>query len=243
MELEDDFFKNHGIFFELENNSYFRLMFETKHRHIEFINQIGIGTRLYNLEDKKIYTVIFNTIDSEPESCSINLGMIKYEPENIGMPEDRGEQLFEELKRKGVTQEQFADKDKIDLILYPLMDKSEFILERLLKIRDLVKNIKDNEQRIVFIGAVAGVAEQYISKTEMQRFKEGLMMTEIGYLVRQEGIKEGIRESIFTILVNKFESIPECIYVKINEESDERTLRGWLYKAMSCISVKDLGFN
>lgn len=243
LELEDGFLKNHGILFELENNTYFRLMFETKYYCIELIEQITIDTRLYNLEDKKIYTIIINTVDAAKESCYISLGSINYEPQNIGLFENDGEQLFQELKRKVDTGEPFDNQDKVNLILYPLMDKSEFILERALKIIDLVKRIKNKEQRLVLLGAVAGVAEKYVTRAEVKRIKEVLMMTELGYIMRQEGVKDGIKESIFLVLLNKFETIPEVIYDKINEIQDESILRGWLSKAINCISIKDLEVN
>jgi hypothetical protein len=243
LELEDGFLKDQGILFELENKTYFRLMFETKHRNIEFINQVVIDTRLYNLEDKKIYAVIINTSDANPESCRINLGTIKYEPETIRLNGNKSEVLIDGLKRKIYMEEQFDDQDKINLILYPLMDKSEFILERTLKIIDLVKDIKNEEQRIIFLGAIAGVAEQYSNKEEVQRFKEALIMTEIGCLLKQVGIIEGIKECIFTILLNKFETIPEVIYGKIEAEKDESILREWLSKAINYKSIKDLEVN
>ena len=40
--------------------------------------------------------------------------------------------------------------------------------------------------------------------------------------------------------MNKFDTIPEGIFSKINEERDESILRGWLNKAMICTSTKDL---
>lgn len=243
LELEDEFLKDQGILFELENKTYFRLMFETKHRNIEFINQVAIDTRLYNLEDKKIYTTIISTVDAEKESCYINLGSIKYEPQNIGLIKHEDEELFDGLKRKIYIEEEFDDQDKINLILYTLMDKSEFILERTLKIIDLVKDIKNKEQRLVFLGAVAGVVEKYVSREEVQRFKEAFMITEIGYMIRQEGVMEGIKESIFFILLNKFEIIPEVIYDKIETEKDESILREWLNKAIKYKSIKDLEVN
>ena len=243
LELEDDLIKNQGILFELENKTYFRLMFETKHRNIAFINQVVIDARLYNLEDKKVYTTIISTVDAEKESCYINLGSIKYEPHNIGLIKHEDEELFDGLKRKIYMEEQFDDQDKINLILYPLMDKSEFILERTLKIIHLVKDIKNEEERIIFLGAIAGVAEQYSNKEEVQRFKEVLMMTEIGCLLKQVGIIEGIKECIFTILLKKFETIPEVIYGKIEAEKDESILREWLNKAIKYKSIKDLEVN
>ena len=243
LELEDGILKNEGILFELENKTYFRLMFETKYRNIEFINQIILDTRLYNLEDKKVYTVIINTRDANPESCRINLGTIKYEPETIRLNGNKSEVLIEGLKRKIYMEEKFDDQDKINLILYPLMDKSEFILERTLKIIELVKDIKNEEQRLVFLGAVAGVVEKYVSREEVQRFKEALMMTEIGCLLKQVGIIEGIKECIFTILLKKFETIPEVIYGKIEAEKDESILREWLNKAIKYKSINDLEVN
>jgi hypothetical protein len=113
------------------------------------------------------------------------------------------------------------------------MDKSEFRLERTLKIIDLVKDIKNEEQRLVFLGAVAGMAENYINREDVQRLKEAFMMTEIGYLLKQVGVIEGIRESIFLILINKLGTITEVIYGKIEAEKDESILRVCLNKALN----------
>ncbi len=222
---------------------YFRLLFETKHRNIEFLNQIVIDTRLYNLEDKKIYAVIINTIDANPESCDVYLGTIRYETETVRVNGDKNELLINELKRKINMEEKFDDQDKVDLILYPLMDKSEFILERTLKIIDLVKDIKNREQRIVFLGAIVGVAEKYLNREEVQRFKEALMTTEIGYMIRQEGVKDGIKECICTVLLNKFETIQDDIYDKINGMQDEKYLREYLIKAVNCSHINELCLN
>lgn len=66
------------------------------------------------------------------------------------------------------------------------------------------------------------------------------MDTEVGIRIRDEGKKEGMRESIMIILLEKFNLLPDDIYNAIAEQKNENTLMKWLQRVTSICSIDEL---
>lgn len=239
LDIEGDFAKNYGILFELDDNTYLHLLFETRERHADFLRLLAFDDLLLQSEKKKIYSIVIATIDSGRKEYTFDFGSIKYMAEILKVNSDR-ENVFIGLREKIDNSQQLDNMDKLNLFFYPLMGSPDNIMEGTLDMISLVNKIRDKEQKIIMMGALAGVAENYLNKEQVIMVKEALKVTEIGYLLKKEGVKEGIREAVFTILVNKFNTIPESVYDKINGQSEESVLRGWLLAALNSTSQDDL---
>ncbi len=59
-------------------------------------------------------------------------------------------------------------------------------------------------------------------------FREKILNTELGFLIKQEGVKEGIKEAILILLLKKADTLPDDIYNSIMNQENQSTLMKWV---------------
>jgi hypothetical protein len=59
-------------------------------------------------------------------------------------------------------------------------------------------------------------------------FREKILNTELGFLIKQEGVKEGIKEAILILLLKKADTLPDDIYNSIMNQENQSTLMEWV---------------
>ena len=112
--------------------------------------------------------------------------------------------------------------------------------EVLPKVMSLIEKMKDEEERMAYLTIILEIVSRLIGKQGVEVLKEYLMDTEVGVRIKDEGKKEGMRESIMVILLGKFNALPDDVYHAIAEQNNENILMKWLQNVTSICSVDEL---
>jgi hypothetical protein len=151
-----------------------------------------------------------------------------------------GEKVYEELSEKISSGSLFDERDRLNLSFLPFMKHSISFSEALRKVMFLIETIKDEEERLAYMTVITEIASRFIGNNVVDVVEEYLMDTEVGIRIRDEGKKEGMRESIMIILLEKFNLLPDDVYYAIAEQKNENTLMKWLRKVTNICSIDEL---
>ena len=112
--------------------------------------------------------------------------------------------------------------------------------EVLLKVMSLIEKIKDEEERMAYVAVITEIASRFAGDEVVDIVKECLMDMEVGLRIRDEGKKEGMRDSLLIILLHKFDSLPDYINHAIMNQQNESILMDWLIKATGINTIDEL---
>lgn len=96
----------------------------------------------------------------------------------------------------------------------------------------LLESIRDEDERVAYVTVITEIASRFGEYEVVDIVKECLMDTEVGLRIRDEGKKEGLRDSLLVILLYKFDSLPDYISHAIMNEQNESILIDWIRKAI-----------
>ena len=142
-----------------------------------------------------------------------------------------GDKKLDYLNNKIHNNEVLTKQDILTLVFLPIMNSTQNKTDRILEAIMLSKAIKDKENQNNSIALLYAFAEKFVSKENMNKIKEVFGMTELGKLLKQEGIEEGRKEGLkeglvrtsIKLLTKKFGILPNDIKNKI-ENSDTTAL-------------------
>lgn len=240
-ELENEFSKNYGLLIDIKFDGYVRILFEPNEEFVDFSKLAIFDIFLFERDEEKIFSLVMKKKHSYYQDYRLRGGSVKYVVEEFEFASEELEKRFSEVQDKIDSGEDLNDMEKWNLMIYPLVGASEDgIIDKINEALRAIGGIRNDKERIMLLGAFAGVIEQMVHGNELIRIKEVLKVTEIGYLLKQEGIIYGIRESILTIIVNRCKSTPDYLYDKINSQKDESVLRKWLLVVVNCDDIENL---
>jgi len=104
-----------------------------------------------------------------------------------------GDWEYRKLQEKISRNESLREEEILKLIFLPLMKSSLTEDEMAVQAAELAKNMA-GEIRTFVIGALVAVTDRFMSEDNKKRLLEVLKMTQIEQWIREEGIKEGIKE-------------------------------------------------
>lgn len=188
----------------------------------------------------QVRTVILN-FGSRQQGGEIerNFGSVHYNIQVVDLYGLDGERVYEEINRKISSGCLLNEREKLNLVFLPFMKKSVPFDKVLPKVMSLIEKIKDNEERTAYLT----VLPEIISRTTKQGvdvLREWLMGSEVGERIKDEGVKEGMRESIMIILLEKFNLLPDNVYNAIAEQNNENILMKWLQNVTIICSIDEL---
>jgi hypothetical protein len=188
----------------------------------------------------QVRTVILNFGSRQDGKMVRNFGSMHYEAQVVDLSDIDGEKVHEELSQKISSECLLDERDKLSLVFLPFMKNSLPFNEVLPKVMSIIGKIKDEEERIAYLTVISEIVSRLIGKQGVEVLKEYLMDTEVGIRIRDEGNKEGMRESIMVILLEKFNVLPDDIYYAIAGQKNENTLMKWLQNVTSICSIDEL---
>jgi len=188
----------------------------------------------------QVRTVILNFGSRQDSKMVRNFGSMHYEAQVVDLSDIDGEKVHEELSQKISSECLLDERDKLSLVFLPFIKNSLPFNEGLPKVMSLLERMKDEEERIAYLTVISEIVSRLIGKQGVEVLKEYLMDTEVGIRIRDEGNKEGMRESIIIILLEKFNVLPDDIYYAIAGQKNENTLMKWLQNVTSICSIDEL---
>ncbi len=188
----------------------------------------------------QVRTVILNYGSAQNGKKGKCFGSVRYEVQVVDLFKIDGGKVYEELSEKISSGSLFDERDRLNLVFLPFMKNSLPFNEMLPKVMSLIEKIKDEEERMAYVAVILEITARFGNNKWLEAMKEFIMDSEIGIRIKDEGVKEGMRESIMIILLEKFKVLPDDVYYAITEQNNENILMKWLQKVTSICSIDEL---
>jgi len=188
----------------------------------------------------QVKTFILNFGSAQNGERGKCFGSLCYEAQIVDLSGIDAGKVYEELSQKIGSGCLLDGRDKLKLVFLPFMKNSLSFNEVLPKVMSLIEKMKDEEERMAYLTIILEIVSRLIGKQGVEVLKEYLMDTEVGVRIKDEGKKEGMRESIMVILLGKFNALPDDVYHAIAEQNNENILMKWLQNVTSICSVDEL---
>lgn len=207
--------------FYTEEGNYIHFEFQTTNKDSDIRRFLFYDGSLVYRDKKKVDTIVVYSSDIEDVNTYLDAGSIKYSVDAFYMKKLDGDSTFENLKLKVENGHSLKDSDMLSLTLVPLMRSTRSKSERAVDSIKLAGKIKDNKNKLQCLSILYALLDKFGDETIKKSIWEVFSMTEIGKLIREqgikegkaegkvEGLKEGKAETLLKQLVKKFGKLPE----------------------------------
>jgi len=187
----------------------------------------------------QVKTVILNFGSKQNSNFQRSFGSVYYNTQIVDLSGLDGERVHEELSQKITSGSPIDEADKLNLVFLAFMQHSLPFNEVLSKVMSLIEKIKNEEERMAYLTVISEIISR-ATKQAVKVLKEWLMDSEVGVRIKDEGIKEGMRNSLLIILLHKFNSLPDHINRVITKQQDESILMEWIRNALGINTIDEL---
>lgn len=215
--------------FYTEDGGYLHFEFQTTNKKDDLKRFLYYDVSLFYKEGRKIRTLVIYSSGIENVDTYIDAGTTKYNIEAFYMKNLNGDEKLEYLREKISKGEKLTGEDILTLTFLPLMrskkNKSDVTIESI----ELADRIPESNEKLQCLTLLYALFDKFGDEVSKKKFKEVVTMTEIGKMIREEGIKEGIKEGkaegkseiLIKLLIKKFKSVSEEYKEKIRKLPEE----------------------
>ncbi|MBK1813196.1 DUF4351 domain-containing protein [Clostridium sp. YIM B02505] len=207
--------------FYTEDNNYLHFEFQTTDKKEDIKRFLYYDASLFYKDRRKIRTVVIYSADIDEAQVHIDAGSIKYDIEAFYMKNLDGDEKLEILKKKINNKEKLTNEDILNLSFLPLMSSKVSRSERTLKGIELANSIEEPDVKLQCLTLLYALFDKFGDQISKQRFKEVFSMTDIGKMIRDDGMKEGMEtgkaELLIKLLNKKFKKLPQGYEEKIKK--------------------------
>lgn len=219
--------------FYTEDGNYLHFEFQTTDRKDDIKRFLYYDASLFYKEKRKIRTIVIYSSGIDIVEDHIDAGTIKYRIEPFYMGSLNGDEKLEYIEEKILNKQNLTPEDILTLTLVPLMGGKESRSTRTLHSIDLAEKISSSENKLQCLSMLYALLEKFGDDEGKRKFKEVFSMTEIGKMIREDGIKEGElkgraegkeegkAELLIKQLTKKFKKLPDEYKQKIKTLSEE----------------------
>jgi len=179
--------------FLLEDNSILHFEFVTTYNKSDLIRFAHYDLRLYEREDRRVYTVIIYSSGADVKTTGLNIGSFVYCPDIIMMVDYDGDEIYKELNQKISTGQELTDSDMLNLLFLPLMRNTIPRNELAINSVVLAQTIKNSIKREACVAAAFAFGSKFLNENEMKKLREVLKMDVLAELM-EERMEERIQE-------------------------------------------------
>jgi hypothetical protein len=187
----------------------------------------------------QVRTVILNFGSKQNSNFQRSFGSVYYNTQIVDLSGLDGERVHKEISQKISSGFPINEADKLSLVFLPFMKNSLPFNEVLPKVMSLIEKIKNEEERMAYLTVISEIISR-ATKQAVKVLKEWLMGSEVGVRIKDEGIKEGMRNSLLIILLHKFDSLPDHLHHAITNQQNESILMDWIRKASGINTIDEL---
>ncbi|WP_097028291.1 DUF4351 domain-containing protein [Clostridium peptidivorans] len=182
--------------FYTEDGSYLHFEFQTTNKREDLKRFLYYDASLFYKEKRKIRTVVIYSAEIENVETYIDAGTIKYNIEAFYMKSLNGDEKLEYLREKISKDEKLTGEDILTLTFIPLMNGKESRSKRALASIELADKIPESNEKLQCLTLLYALFDKFGDEISKEKFKEVVSMTEIGKMIRDEAIKEGMEQWI-----------------------------------------------
>jgi hypothetical protein len=191
----------------------------------------------YRMQVKTFILNFGNAQNGERDKC---FGSVRYEAQIVDLSGIDAGKVYEELSQKISSGYLLNERDKLNLVFLAFMQNYLPFNEVLLKVMSLIEKIKDEEERMAYLTVISEIVSKLTGKQGVKVLKEWMMDSEVWVSIKDEGIKEGMRNSLLIILLHKFDSLSDYLHHAIINQQNESILMDWIRKASSINTIDEL---
>ena len=191
----------------------------------------------YRMQVKTFILNFGNAQNGERDKC---FGSVRYEAQIVDLSGIDAGKVYEELSQKISSGYLLNERDKLNLVFLAFMQHYLPFNEVLLKVMSLIEKIKDEEERMAYLTVISEIVSKLTGKQGVKVLKEWMMDSEVWVSIKDEGIKEGMRNSLLIILLHKFDSLSDYLHHAIINQQNESILMDWIRKASSINTIDEL---
>lgn len=241
--------------FYTDDGNYLHFEFQTTDKKDDIRRFLYYDASLFYRDKKKVRTVVIYSADIGKADEYIDAGTIKYGVEAIYMKQFDGDEKLEYLREKIERREKLTNEDILTLTMLPLMSGKGSRSERTIESIELTNNLEDSENKLQSLSLLYALLDKFGDEISRKKLKEMITMTEIGKMIRDEGIEEGKKEGkkegieegktkgkseiIIRQILKKFKKVPKEYIDGIKSLPDE-TLECIATDIFDMESVEDL---
>ena len=228
------------LMFLLEDDTLLHIEIMTNRVQPDIINMLTYDMSIVLKYKMEIRTAILSFGSERKGERNKNFGSVHYNTQMVDLSVLNGERVHKEINQKISSGFPINEADKLNLVFLPFVKNSLPFNEALPKVMYLIKKIKDEEERMDYIAAISEIISRSSGKQEVNVLKEWMMDSEVWVSIKDEGIKEGMRNSLLIILLHKFDSLSDYLHRAIINQQNESILMDWIRKASSINTIDEL---
>jgi predicted transposase/invertase (TIGR01784 family) len=217
--------------FYTEDGNYLHFEFQTTYKEEDINRFLFYDASLLYKHNIKVNTIVVYSSNIKKSKTKLDGGSLKYEIQTFYMSSLDGDKKYSELKSKIEAGKELTNEEILSLTFLPLMSGKEDKSARTIKSIELASKIKENNNKLQCLSLLYALLEKFGDIKSREKFKEVFSMTEIGKMIREEGIREGIQEGklkgiqegklegkseiLIKQLIKKFKKVPNQYIEKI----------------------------
>jgi len=199
--------------FYTDDGEYLHFEFQTTKKKEDVPRFLYYDASLYYKSEKKITTVVVYSSDIKDVVTNLDCGSIKYNIRPFYISDFDGDSKLENIKQKVENNIELTEQEIMTLSFIPLMttrkSKSDITLESL----EVAKNINNNKEKNNCLMLLYALFDKFGDEFSKKKFKEAVSMTDVGKMIYEEGMEEGIEKGkvdlLIRQLIKKFKIVPE----------------------------------
>lgn len=194
--------------FYTSDGGYLHFEFQTTNKSDDIKRFMYYDASLYYRDRKKIRTIVVYSSDIDNVDEYLDVGSIKYGIEAFYMRNLDYNSNLQYLEDKIDNGELLSDDDILKLTFLPLMNGYIDKSDKAIKSIELAEKIKNNANKTECISMLYALLDKFGDEKSKKKFMEVFSMTDIGKMIKDEGIKEGKADILIKQLIKKFGKIP-----------------------------------
>lgn len=182
--------------FLLSDGSYLHLEFQSTDKGETDLRRFRKYEAL--LSDKKgkdVYTYVIYTNDIKQPRTHFKTGFNEYCVKAITLAEWDSRQVIEEIKR-ALEQKTLEEEQMTALAFVPVMTRREERVEIISEAVRLSHKVENEQKKMDIQAILFAFANKFLSGKELERIKEEIVMTRLGQMIYEDGVREGFKNGI-----------------------------------------------
>ena len=179
--------------FLLEDETLLHLEFQTTVPE-DLLRRIAFyGARIVERHNREVNTAIIYSGRIQNAPDLLTKGSLTYKVANVYLKDMDGDAECNRLKAKIDQEEPLNEADLQKLVFLPLMKSKQPENDMVIQAAELAK-VSKNEYTNFAIGALIAITDKFLPEEYKRKLLEVLRMTQIEQWLREEGLKEGLKE-------------------------------------------------
>lgn len=182
--------------FLMDDGTYSHFEFQTTDKKIMDLARFNLyDVLLYQETQKQVYTYVIYSGDIKDPLSEYQNGLSKYKVKTVCMADQDAEKILKNIENKLRAGQVLSDKEILDLIFIPIMGgeltQKDKINRAVAISQEYQMDRKEDVQGMMF-----AFAHKFLKGIELEDVKGAIMMTELGRMIKEEGIQEGMEKGV-----------------------------------------------